>query len=83
MIEIKKMNYTDKEVEIYIKILKSIIINIDKKLPIKSNKVTCNNCQKSDFTIESGYVQIVVLVSDMLLAIMIKIYLSKKISFSK
>lgn len=83
MIEIKKMNYTDKEVEKYIKILKSIIINIDKKLPIKSNKVTCNNCQKSDFTIESGYVQIVVLVSDMLLAIMIKIYLSKKISFSK
>ena len=55
MIEIKKMNYTDKEIEKYIKILKSININIDKKLPIKSNKVTCNNCQKSDFTIESGY----------------------------
>lgn len=50
----KKMNYTDDEIERYIKILKSLDINIDKKSPIKSNRVTCN-CQKSDFTIESGY----------------------------
>ena len=55
MIKIKNMNYTDEEVEKYIKILKSINININKKSPTKSKKVTCNNCQKSDFTLESGY----------------------------
>lgn len=49
------MNYTDEEIEKYIEILRSININTDKKSPMKSNKVTCNNCQKWNFTIESGY----------------------------
>ena len=40
------MNYTDEEIEKYIEILRSININTDKKSPMKSNKVTCNNCQK-------------------------------------
>ena len=49
------MNYTDDEIERYINILKSLVININENSPIKSNRVTCNHCQKSDSTIESGY----------------------------
>ena len=50
-IENNKMNYTEEEIEKYLKILKSYKNN---QLENKENKIRCSNCQNDSFTIDFG-----------------------------
>ena len=47
------MNYTEEEIDRYIKILKSVDESLSPSP--QSNTVTCKNCHCSDFFIQSGY----------------------------
>ena len=53
-IENNKMNYTEEEIEKYLKILKSYKNNQSESKENKENKVRCSNCQNDSFTIELG-----------------------------
>ena len=53
-IENNKMNYTEEEIEKYLKILKSYKNNQSENKENKENKFRCSNCQNDSFTIELG-----------------------------